>query len=562
MALSMSRQGMARRQQQAVPGIREPIPLMAPVKGWNTRDPYEGMDPQDAVTMDNFQPDYGGIIPREGSQIFDAHGGGSPVTTLAIWRSGDHEQMLAAAGGSIWVVGASVRGAPLQRRDLVPGARDLGSGFTSAWWNTVMFNGRLLLANGRDPIQVYDGTTLAALSIDVDPAPPAGAPVYPPFDSSTMMGLAVIHNLLFMWDGHSPGFWYSSVPYAFQGPILHWFPFDMVTPEGANLLAVNSLTYDGGQGIASYTIFFLSSAEMLIYSGTNPDIPLSEDATTGWALQGNYTVAAPAFGGSVLPRAMTRYGGDIYMISSTDYVKLSQLVAALKEGMFPPRSKASGACMSATAQGKTLNGWQMIYWGGGRRLLVNVPLVAGDPGANNSNFEQHIYSTGLDAWTRYRGLNAYCWCVQDDELFFGTEDGIVSRFGTATADQNPAGAQIPIDCFALQAWNLFGTAHNKVVAAIRPVVRSASAVYYEFGVGFDYNQPDTPIVVEHFGSRTPWNTTPWGAPWERPTATESLWYVAGGDGSAIAIAVHAISDNTEPWIWTRTDFRLTPGIAF
>jgi hypothetical protein len=534
------------RQRQAQPLIAEPVPLQAPVKGWNTRDPYEAMDPQEAVTLDNFQPDYGGVVPREGSRVFDHHGGGAPVTTLALWRSGDRAQMIAGAGGSLWVVGQP---------------SELASGFSSPWWNTVNFNGRLLLANGRDPLQVYDGTTLAALAIDVDPTPPAGSAIYPPFDSAAMIGLAVIHNLLFMWDGHSPGFWYSSVPYAFQGPILHWFPFDMVTQDGANLISVSSLTYDGGQGIASYTVFFLSSAEILIYAGTNPDIPQSEAPVGGWNLQGNYTVAQPAFGGAVLPRALCRYGGDLYMISSTDYIKLSTLIAALREGVFPPRSKASGACTAATAQGKTLFGWQIIYWGGGRRLIVNVPLVASDPGASNSNFEQHVYSTGLDAWARYRGLDAYCWCVFDDDVFFGTADGTVNQFGLASGDEQPNLEERPIDAFALQAWSLFGTAHNKRVAAIRPVVRSAAAVFYEFGVGFDYAEPATPTPVEQFGTHTPWNTTPWGTAWQHPTSTEVEWYVAEGDGSAISVAMHAVTDNTGQWIWTRTDFRLEPGIA-
>jgi hypothetical protein len=533
------------RQRQAAPLIAEPFPLAAPYKGWNTRDPYEAMDPQEAVTLDNFQPDYAGIIPREGSQIFDQHGGGNPVTTLAVWRKGDQSKMIAGAGGNLWVVGETT---------------NLGAGFASGWWNTVMFNGRLLLANGRDPLQVFDGASLAALNITVDPSPPAGSAIYPPFNSATMIGLAVVHNLLFMWDGHSPGFWYSSVPYAFQGAILHWFPFDMVTSDGANLISVSALTYDGGTGIASYTVFFLSSAEILIYVGTNPDIPPSGSAT-GWNLQGSYTVAQPAFGGAVLPRALCRYGGDLYMISSTDYVKLSQLIKALGEGVFPPRSKASGACMAATAQGKSLLGWQMIYWGGGRRLIVNVPLVAPDPGAGYSNFEQHIYLTGIDAWTRYRGLNAYCWVVDDDEIFFGTENGTVNRFGVAAADEQPNAEQRPIDAFALQAWSLMGTAHNKRVAAIRPVVRTASAVYYEFGVGFDYAEPETPSPVEQYGVRTPWNTTPWGTPWQRPTSTEVLWYVAEGDGSAISVAMHTVTSNIAPWIWTRTDFRIEPGIG-
>lgn len=545
--MAMGQRQAALLQQAASPGIIQPIPVPAPVKGWNTRDPFENMDPQDAVTMDNMQPDYGGVIPREGSQIYDQHASvpSSPVTSLLVWRSGNQTQLLAAGADRIWRVGQTA---------------DLGTGFGSAWWSGVMFNGKLFLANGRDPLQVYDGTTLAPAAFAVDPSPPAGSAIYPPFNLSTIVGLAVAHNLLFMWDGHSPGFWYTSVPYAITGAVMHWFPFDMVTPDGANLVGVQTLTYDGGQGIMSYACFFLSSAEMLIYSGTNPDIPLSS-STTGWSLQGIYTVAQPAFGETTLPRAMCRYGGDVYMISSTDYVKLSQVIAGLKEGVVPPRSKASGACLAATSQGRTLDGWQIVYWGGGRRLIVNVPLVAPDPAYHNANFEQHVYNTGLDAWCRYRGLNAYCWATWDDQIFFGTVDGIVKQFGTATGDEQPDTTQFPVDAFTLQAWGLMGTAHNKQVAAVKPVIRSAAAVYYEFGIGFDYNVPDTPIAVQHFGSRTPWNTTPWGTPWERPTETDSLWYVAGGDGAAISIGMHLLTNNEDTWVWSRTDYRVNQSTA-
>ena len=528
MALALQQQlNMVAAQRQAVRArpLTQPTVLPPPLRGWNTRDPFEAMDPQDAIQSDNWQPDYGGVRLREGCRAYAQLAGGEPVSTLAIFRTGTTEDLLAALG---------------DRVVLVDSGAVLAAGFQNAWWQTAQFNQRLFWVNGQDLPQIYDGVTLAPAAF----AAAAGSPY--PLDVRDLVGVAVIHNRLYFWTGREPGFWYGDL-YAIQGD-LHYFPFEMTVSDGAFVVNIQPLTYDGGLGIATYTVFTLSTGDILVYSGTDPSDPAN------WSLQGNFMMPPP-----LGVRALTRFGGDAYIVTSSDYAKLSQLLIALKAGAMPVRSRAAGACQAAVEEGRTLTGWQMIYWGFGRRLVVNVPRLALHPVTGRRQFDQHVYHAGLDAWCRYQGLPAFCWLVWGDRLLFGGDQGMVNEFGGYGRDELLPGQFTAIQGTVQQAWNLFGTPLQKRFAAIRPIVRSALTVRYTFGLGYDYGAPDLVIEALHFGVPTPWNTTPWGSPWERSAATDAIWYVLEGDGSAASIAMHAASPSPDPLIWVRTDLRIEPG---
>jgi len=527
MALSAQRAVALQRKQARARRLTTPQVLPAPGKGWNTRDPYEAMDPQDAITLDNWQPDYGGVRLREGSQLYQTVGEAQTITTLAVWTSAGLTHLLGATSDKIWGVDQNLQ---------------LGAGFTSGWWQTAMFNHRLFWVNGNDAPQSYDGTTLAPAGFVQNPSS-----TYP-LDPTKLIGVQTNHNRLYFWTNSATGFWYGGL-YAITGN-LDYFPFEMTVPDGAYLVNVQNLTYDGGLGIATYTIFTLTTGEVLVYSGTDPSDP------NNWALVGIYTTPAP-----IGQRAICRYGGDSYIITSSDYTKLSQLMIALKLGTVPPRSKAAGACQAAVSQGRGQTGWQAIYWGFGRRLVMNVPLIALDANGNRT-FEQHVYHTGLDAWCRYTNLPAYCWAVWNDNLYFGTTNGRVVQFGVPGGDELVSGTITNIIAFGQQAWNLFGTPTQKRVAAIRPIMRSAQSVEYQFGLGYDYNPPAMTIFASHVGMPTPWNTTPWNTtPWERSAQTDTIWYIAEGDGAAISVAVQSLTVSPQPLMWIRTDLRIEPGSA-
>jgi hypothetical protein len=526
--MSGLRQMALARKQARARVFSAPQVLPAPLKGWNTRDPYEAMDPQDAINLDNWQPDYGGVRLREGSRLYHTVGvTTNPVTTLAVWTHAGSTHLLGATQDTIWGIDTNA---------------SLASGFHSGWWQTTMFSGRLFLVNGDDPPQVYNGTTVAPAGFVQDPTSPYT------LDPTKLIGVQTVHNRLYFWTNFETGFWYGNL-LAITGN-LNYFPFEMTIPDGTFVMSVQNLTYDGGLGIATYTIFTLSSGEVLVYSGTDPSDP------NNWALVGIYTTPPP-----IGQRAICRYGGDSYIITSSDYTKLSQLMIALKLGTVPPRSKATGACQDAVSQGRGLTGWQAIYWGFGRRLLMNVPLIGLDSNGNRQ-FEQHVYHTGIDAWCRYQGLPSYCWVTWRDNLYFGSNNGRVVQFVDSGGDELDGQTLMPIASFGWQAWNLFGTPLNKRLAALRPIMRSAQSANYQFGFGFDYGDPVMNITAEHVGQPTPWNTTPWNqVPWERAAATDTIWYAAEGDGSSISVAVSANSANPKPLIWIRTDLRIEPGRA-
>ena len=277
---------------------------------------------------------------------------------------------------------------------------------------------------------------------------------------------------------------------------------------------------------------------------------------------GLYTIAAPVGGAEVSGltsypnRGYFRYGGDVYVITASDHSKMSQLITALKLGQMPPRSKVSQAVVDAVAAGNELPGWQIIYWGARRRLIFNIPNPDG-------TFDQHVYNPALDAWSRYKGIPAICWAVWENRLFFGTPQGVVCEHGVGASDilayqQNTV---IPINVYGQQAWNLFETPLEKRVAAIRPVIQAQGDAVAHVSLGFDYGPLGAVTVdVNEAASASPWDTSPWDtSPWSSETAVSSEWHIAGGDGSAISVAVAAYG--LKRLTWVRTDFRLEPGKA-
>jgi hypothetical protein len=514
------------------------------------------MDAQDAITLDNFYPDYGGCVSRDGCDVYAATDEQNPVRTLAVWRQGAVSAMIAATAGQIWDVSAGF----IDERPVI------GSGFSSDWWATVNFNGYLFLANGVDPIQQWQGPTSgnivpAAFTLD----PEAG---FDPTYINAISGLTVKHNRMFFWTGRDCGFWYG--PLLGIAGELEYFGFSQSVPDGAAVVSCETLTYDGGTGIADYTVFILSTGELLSYQGTDPSNP------DNWALVGLYVIAAPVGGAEVSGassypnRAYLRYGGDIYIITSSDHAKMSQLIIALRLGQMPPRSKISQAVIDAVAAGRTLPGWEVIYWGYRRRLIFNIPQP-------NGTFVQHVYNPSLDAWSRYVGIPAICWCVWGDRLFFGTPQGMVCEHGVGASDQfywyqapwdttpwDTRGwalrVENPINVSGQQAWNLFGSPLEKRLTAARPVVQSAGNATYRFSIGFDYGNPSTTINVDQAINLAAWDSAPWDTtPWPNEVEVNSEWSVAGGDGSAISVMVAAAG--LVQLNWVRSDLRFEQGQA-
>jgi hypothetical protein len=490
----------AQRLQMGAQPVSAPVPIPPPIKGWNTRDQLDAMDPLDAVQLDNWFPDKNGIYVRPGFQTFASCGGSTPVWTLAEYNSGSTKKLLAATNGHIYDATnpASVT--------------SLASGLGSDKWQTVNFLGRTFFMNGTDTMKVYNGSTIANSTF-------TGVTL------STIIGGWQYQNRLYFWTANSTGFWYA--PLNSITGALTFYDLSAFSPNGGNMTVMTNFTHDGSNGVNDFAVFMLSSGDALVYFGDDPGL------ASAWQLVGRFRLAPP-----VNPRAMTTYGGDSFATTFDDHVPLHTVLVALMQGQMPPRSKVSTAVSEAVSDGHHLDGWQAIYYPHGRYLLFNIPQLPDKP------------------WCRFLGMTAYNWTVYDNDLYFGGANGVIYKADTGVLDNLG-----PVTATVQQAWNRMESPNRKRVAAVRPVIQTSGALTYNFTIGFDYQtlNIDVPSVTTSYGSA--WDTSPWDiSPWSAESSVDVQWRIGGGSGTSVGWGMSLSC--TAPVSWLRTDFRVESGNAF
>ena len=131
------------------------VTISAPIGGLNARDDVSAMRDTDALVLENWVPGFGSVAVREGSTTYASISGASdPVETVASLRVGTDEFLIAACGGAIYDVsnGGTV-------------SSSLASGFTNARWQVAAMSGVLGMVNGADAPQIFDGSTVSAMTI-------------------------------------------------------------------------------------------------------------------------------------------------------------------------------------------------------------------------------------------------------------------------------------------------------------------------------------------------------------------------------------------------------------
>lgn len=504
---------LQQRLQSAAQPFTAPITIPAPVKGWNTRDSLDDMDPLDAVLLDNWFPDAGGVKVRNGHIVFVSGLGTGPVETLAEFNNAglSGSRLLACCGGNIYEVST---GTPT----LVKGS------YSSDRWQTCGFLSRLFLVDGVDKAQIYDGSTLADAS-------------FTGVDLTTLIGVWQYQQRLFFWQNNSTGFWFAQLN-SISGT-LSFYDLGAFCPRGGTLIAMTTSSYDGGNGVLDYAVFMMSSGDALLFSGNDPSL------ASNWSLLGEYRISPP-----VSPRAVADYGGDSFITTFDDHVTLQQMFTALRLGEMAPRSKVSKAVQEAVQANQNGFGWQALYYPRGRSLIFNIPNPDG-------TFDQHVCNTGSQGqpWCRYVNQNASCFALFNDMLYFGGAVGTVFLADFGTLDVNA-----PVEAVGQQAWNKLGSSQRKRVSAARPIIQSSGGISFEFALGFDYNALDIQIPVSTPAVGSPWNTSPWNtSPWSSEITVDPRWRVGGGTGTAVGIGLTVASAQTVQWL--RTDLRLETGDA-
>jgi hypothetical protein len=511
----MLMQPLARKGGGALQPVSRSYQTPAPVGGWNARDSIADMPIKDASILKNWFPGTSRIRVRRG---FEEHvtSLASDTETLMVYSSGTADKMFAAANSAIYDV--STAGAV--------GAAAV-SGLTNNRWQYVNMGtsgGRFLIGvNGADTPIKYDGSSWGTSTI-------TGS------TSTNFIHVNVFKRRLFFTIRESLKFAYLPVE-NIAGAAAEFDLAPMAT-LGGYLMAMGTWTRDGGDGLDDLAVFYTSRGQVLIYQGTDPS-----DADA-WAHIGTFRLGEP-----VGRRCMEPAGSDLLLISKDGFVPLSTAMGnGRATGRLALSDKIRNAVSDATRDYGSNFGWQAILYPRGQMALFNIPTVEGETA------EQYVANTGTGAWCQFTGMNANCWAIFNENLYFGGATAVY-KADTGFSDNGEN-----IDADVQQSSTSLGYSGLKAFKMLRPVLTTDGRLTVALIVNID-DETRSPVTAPSFTAPqgAAWNTTPWDTtPWNTGPTLAKDWVSVDGIGYRGAIRMRLTSNEFEV-AWNSTDWIFEPG---
>lgn len=526
-----------------------PLKVKSPWKGINTIDSLAEMAPDYALSCQNFVATPLGLTLREGYYNYST-GFTNPISSLLVYNGRSNiNKMFAVAGGSIF--DASASGA-------VGAAVVTGLTSTSPYWqyscqSTTGSVNYLIAMNGTDAPRLYNGSTWTTCTQVSSPSTPGQFGTVDQNSNSVSISNFIDVCL------HAQRWWFvpqnSTLAYYIGigavGGICQAFDFGPFFPRGGTLKKLASWTIDTGSGIDYILVAISNKGDIVLYTGNDPT-----NATT-WALTGQYSLGSP-----IGQRCIVQLVGDLGYLSQDGLYPLSKYIQS-------PRIDVSSALtysITPTIQALYsefggLPGWEMCIYPQQKVMMLNVPQSS-----QAQNF-QFVYDTINMAWTQFTGWGANCFCIYNDQLYFGGTNSVALAFqGYADNASSVGSGGTNIVGTALQAFGDLGYQGLKTIRAVKPyLIAGQTNPTVSLGINTDFNL--TPIT----GSATlspvtgaTWGSAIWGSPsstWVGSQVTPNQWYTPmcwPGEYIAITMSVSAASATT----WAATNYLVSPGSSF
>jgi hypothetical protein len=469
--------------------------IPAPTGGLNARDAFTDMDEKDAVTLTNVFPEANYTAVRGGSASW-ATGMTDPIRSLMTWFSSGSgtDKIFAAKTTTIYDVTASGSGTSA-----------VTSLTSSDWqWTNLSNSGGnfLFICNGADSARAYDGSSWSTPSI-------SGV------SSATLVNVIQFKERLWFAQLNSLDAWYLDTQ-AISGT-AHKFPLGAVFRRGGYLQAMGSFSYASSEGPDDYMAFISSNGEIAVYQGTDPT------SASTWGLVGIFTCGRP-----IGRRCTVRYNGDLGIVTQDGIVSMRRLLKYSREG----DQAAAFSAKIQTLFGRYANsyssnfGWEATLFPKARYLIVNVPAIT------NTSQSQLVMNTVTGAWCQFSGLNAGCWGVANDNLYFGGNAGVVYQANVGFQDSGSS-----INWEVQTAWQMPGGAMNKMFKMVRPVMLTGAGVSYAVGVDVDFqsNTPTGTVAAQQItGNAWPWT---WPGTWGGQNVLDSRFQSVGAIGTWASVHV-------------------------
>ena len=573
--------------------------LPAPIGGWNARDSLAEMNPLDAVQMVNFFPTPTDVTMRKGftktstgitgavlalmnysspsvnkmfgSNVTTIYDVSTSTATVSLAGNTDGKwihSMITTAGGSfmpavngvdpmvvydgtLWSRSATTSTAQTISSITRGGTGNLTATLTTAvahglvTGNTVTVAGAIPAEfNGAYRITVTGPTTF---TYTMATAPSGDASTVGTYtvkyfvtglNSTQFAHINLFKERLYFVQKDSLSFWYLPVD-SINGAVTE-FPLGGIFKRGGFLQAMGTWTIDAGYGVDDLAVFVTSNGEVAVYKGSDPSDP------NDWALIGLWNI-----GQTFARKCLFKFGGDLLLLTEDGLVPLS---AGLQSTRLDPRVNITDKIFYAISQAADLYstnfGWQMNYFAKRNMLIVNVPVTGGS--------EQYVMHNITKSWARFTNINANCWELSGDDIYFGGT-GFVGRFYDTFADDGNN-----IKAFVQQAYSYFDSrGQQKRFTLVRPILQTDNGLPTVLcGISTDFDTVDLTNQISFNPSilnTGEWDLDTWdNANWGGGLVTTKIWQGVTGLGYAGSVSLNVVSQRIE-FHWASTDFVMERG---
>ena len=379
------------------------------------------------------------------------------------------------------------------------------------------------LMNGEDTPVVYNGSTWGTTPAITGP-------------TVTNLVWNNIHQRR-LWCGEvgSLSAWY--LPVNSIGGAATEFPLGGISRLGGFIMAMGTWTRDSGEGMDDVAVFITSEGEAIVYNGFDP-----ASAST-WQLIGVFRIGKP-----IGRRCLVKAGVDVVIITQDGFVPLSAILSTdrSQSRLVALSDQIAKAVNDSVRDSKNVFGWQPIVYPKGTQLLFNVPQ-------QDNIYHQYVFNTITGAPCRYTGMNALCWGLLNDNLFFGGLDGKTYKADDGLSDN---GANVAVD--AIQAFSYFKSVNvRKAFKLVEPIFESTGNpnAAVDFNTDFNIRLP----------TASPQASSPNSAVWGSSLWSVGVWGTEGiifrgwrgvrgrGRSGSVRVRISSTSSNTS-WISTNLTF--------
>lgn len=458
--------------------------------GLNLRDSLDNMPYRDCIQLDNVIPDVESDKVRKGYTEISTY----PANRIINFEN----TMLACQTNEISLINTTTGADTL-----------LKNGFFSSDWKYTNFqtaggNSLVIMANGVDTVQSYDGTTLQDVG-------------YTGTDLTNLESPLTFKNRTYFVERHSLSIWYSDTQ-AIAGDLTE-FSIRGFARRGGTILTIENWSQDAGEGLTNLLAIFTTEGEVLIYGGDDPE-------ASNWALKGVFEISKP-----IGKRCCRNYGSDIIVVTENGYLPLASVLSQDKANISLVSDKINNIVKNKS---KTAN-WSIHWYSEEGWLFINAPSTT------IFNYEQHVLNVETNAWCRFVGYDALDWLVIEDKLYYCNSNGIY-RANNGTTDNGE-----PITYVKQQAYSKFNGEKVKGVQRVKVRYNTEGVIEYttRIGVDFDLGAGGYTMTTGDTGITTLWDEAIWDESfWSDEQVVKSFkGTVFSKKGEYISIGYFGNSDN-------------------